>query len=383
LRRWHETISKLEFVAGTSDSGRLLKRMQSFPLITKWETPAQDQGEARLANGMRVSLRCYPADQFPCALLWHTGSAEHLARLQAIAEERGMELSENGLRKGRRFLKVETEADIYEHLGLPYMPPEVRENAGEFEQVAAGENFDDLLRIEHIQGMTHCHTVYSDGKDSIEAMARAAEKMGMKYITITDHSPAAHYAGGLDVDRLKRQWAEIEEVQERVDVKLLRGTESDILADGALDYPDHILEQFDIIIASIHSRMKMDEEAMTKRLVNCMRKKQFKVWGHALGRLVLRRPPLVCNVEAVLDAVAESRAAIEVNGDPYRLDMAPEWIRKARLRGIPFIVSVDAHSTGALNYISFGVEMARRGGLRKQEVLNTRPVSEFAAAVKP
>jgi DNA polymerase (family 10) len=214
-------------------------------------------------------------------------------------------------------------------------------------------------------------------------MAQAADQMGMKYMTCTDHSPTANYAGGLTLDELKKQWEEIERVQEKVKVKLLRGTESDILADGSLDYPDEILEQFDVIIASVHSRMKMDEEQMTTRIINCMKKPHFKIWGHALGRLLLRREPFKCRVEDILDVVAESKAAIEINGDPHRLDMAPEWLREARKRKIRFVISTDAHSTSNLHNLRFGVHMARRAGIRKQEVLNTLPLESFSKAVKP
>jgi DNA polymerase (family 10) len=231
--------------------------------------------------------------------------------------------------------------------------------------------------------MVHCHTTYSDGKHTLEQMVRAAEAMGMKYITITDHSPTAFYAGGVKLDRLKRQWAEIDEVQEKVKIKILRGTESDIVADGRLDYPDKILEKFDVIVASIHSRYKMDAAKMTQRIVTAMRQPVFKIWGHALGRKLLTRPPFDCDVEQILDVIAASRAAIEVNGDPHRLDMEPRWIREARKRKIKFVISVDAHSTGAFQYLKYGVATARRGWLRKSEVLNTQGVAAFQKAVKP
>lgn len=383
LRRWQETVSCLDLVAATTDSAAAIRRFSKFPRVTTCEIVNENRAEARLADGVRVNFQCASEEDFPVAWLMDTGAPTHIERLNEIAESKGFTLSRDGLRKGKRLLNIEREEEVYQNLGLPYIPPELRENAGEFEQVERGETFDDLLRIEQIQGLTHCHTEYSDGKNTIEQMALAADLMDMKYMTITDHSPTAHYAGGVEIDRLKRQWDEIEQVQEKVKVRLLRGTESDILADGALDYPDHILDQFDIIIASVHSRMKMDEDQMTRRLVNCMRKQQFKIWGHALGRLLLRRDPFACRVEEILDAVAESRAAIEVNGDPHRLDMEPKWIREGRKRGIQFVISVDAHSTAALRYLEFGVRMARRGGLRKSEVLNTLPVDRFIDAVKP
>jgi DNA polymerase (family 10) len=266
---------------------------------------------------------------------------------------------------------------------MQFIPPELREDVGEIEAALTGKLPEDLIALEDIQGMVHCHTTYSDGVNSVAEMAQAADAMGMKYLTITDHSPTAFYAGGVKPDRLKQQWDEIDEVQETVKVRLLKGTESDILADGSLDYPDNILEKFDVIVASIHSRYKMNGEQMTKRILKAMRQPVFKIWGHALGRLIERRPPFECDVEKILDAIAESRAAVEINGDPYRLDLEPRWVREARKRKIRFVVSVDAHSTGALNNVRYGVSIARRGWVRKSEVLNTRGVKQFMTAVRP
>lgn len=383
IRRWKETVRNINVVATCKDSDYAVEALESFPLVTHSERPADDRAIVRLASGMKVYLRVSQEDAFSAAWLFETGSKEHVDVLKELAHQRGLTLTPTGLKKGNSVVKVASEADIYKQLGLPFMPPEVRERVEDIEAALQGTTFDDLITIDDIQGMTHCHTIYSDGKHTVEQMARAAEKLGMKYITITDHSPAAHYAGGLEIDRLKRQWAEIEAVQEKVNVRIFRGTESDILEDGALDYPDAILDSFDVIIASVHSRMKMDSKQMTRRIVNCMKRRQFKIWGHALGRLLLRREPFQCDVEEILDVVAESNAAIEVNGDPYRLDMEPRWIHEARKRKIPFVISVDAHSTGALNYIEYGVHIARRGGLRKNEILNTLPPEEFARRVRP
>jgi DNA polymerase (family 10) len=266
---------------------------------------------------------------------------------------------------------------------MQYVPPELREDLGEIEAAQRKKIPEDLITSEDIRGMVHCHTIYSDGKHSVEQMVAAAEAMGMKYITITDHSPTAFYAGGVKIDRLQRQWEEIDEVQQQTKIKILKGTESDIIADGSLDYPDWILEQFDVIVASIHARYKMDSTKMTQRIVKAMREPVFKIWGHALGRLIQKRPPFDCDVEKILDVIAESRAAVEINGDPYRLDMAPEWLRAARKRKIKFVISVDAHSTGALNNVKFGVGIARRAWIRKGEVLNTLGVKAFQKAVGP
>jgi DNA polymerase (family 10) len=265
---------------------------------------------------------------------------------------------------------------------LKYIAPELRENQGEIEAAADG-SLPNAVITEDIQGMVHCHTTYSDGQNSVEEMARAAEAMGMQYITFTDHSPTASYAGGVKIDRLRAQWEEIDRVQERVRIKLLKGTESDILEDGLLDYPDYILEKFDVIIASIHTRHKMNADQMTNRLLRALRLPLFKIWGHPLGRLIESRPPFECRMDEVLDAVATSSAAIEVNGDPRRLDLEPRWIRAARQRGIKFVVSTDAHSIRNLENLPYGVAMARRGWLSRDDILNTLPVKEFMEAVRP
>src|SRR3981081_1194977 len=272
---------------------------------------------------------------------------------------------------------------MYKKLGMQFVPPELREDQGEIEAALKHDLPEDLITTEDIRGMVHCHTKYSDGKHSVEEMVYAAESMGMKYITITDHSPTAFYAGGVKIDRLQRQWEEIDRVQEQTKVRILKGTESDITQDGSLDYPDWILEQFDVIVASIHSRYKMDEDKMTQRVTAAMRQPVFKIWGHALGCLIQRRPPFDCRVEEILDVIAESRAAIEINGDPYRLDMETRWPVEARKRKIKFVVSVDAHSTGALNNIKFGVGIARRAWIGRRDVLNTLGVKAFQKAVRP
>lgn len=246
-----------------------------------------------------------------------------------------------------------------------------------------------LVTIDDIRGFTHCHSTWSDGKNTIEEMARAAAARGAKFITITDHSKNAFYAGGLDVDRLREQGDEIAEVQERLDeegigIRLLRGTEADILADGQIDFPDGILEQLDVVIASIHNRYKQDEEKMTQRVLRAMRWPGFKIWGHPLGRLVPSRPPIPLRVEEVLDAIAEAgNGAIEINGDPYRMDLEPKWAARARERGLKFVLSVDAHSTGNLDFLRTAVALARRAGIEEAEVLNARPPTAFLRAVKP
>lgn len=385
-RRWKETVSTIRVVACASESHeRLVTHFLRFPSITDIEARTRTSAAVRLIEGATVSLAVAAETEYWNLLHYETGSKSHLKELESVAEQEGIKLTPTRLKRigKRKDLKVESEADIYRHLNMQYVPPELREEKAEIAQALAHSIPDDLIAIEDIKGMVHCHSTYSDGRNSIEEMARAAEALGMSYITITDHSPTAHYAGGLSLERLKSQWDEISRVQEKVSIKLLRGTESDILRDGALDYPDSILEKFDIIIASIHQRYKLNEDEMTRRVLNAMKNPLFKIWGHPLGRLVQRRPPIDVHMGKVLDMVAECGAAIEISGDPHRLDLEPRWTREARKRNIKFVISTDAHSISDLQNLKFGIGLARRAAVRRREVLNTLGVRAFQKAVRP
>jgi DNA polymerase (family 10) len=374
VRRWKETVGTLRLVAEAAVPEAALEAFVHAQPLGRVERIRRECLRGRLSDGVALELCVVPPAIFASTLLRQTGARAHVQRLEARAAEAGWELAS---------AVAPDEATLYHRLGLPEIPPELREDAGEFQAAARGDDFHDLVTSADIAGMVHCHTTHSDGRATIEEMARAAEALGMSYLTITDHSPLAAYAGGLSRDRLCEQQREIALVQERVAIRLLRGTESDVLVDGALDYDEETLRGLEVIIGSVHNRFHLDEDQMTARLVRAMRLPVFKIWGHPLGRLILRRDPLACRMDEVLDAIASSRAAIEINGDPYRLDLPPEHVREARRRGIRFVISTDAHSVGDLENLAYGVAMARRGGVRKSEVLNTLPTEEFRAAVRP
>lgn len=382
LRRRHETVTRLGVVATGASARAAIERFHAFPSFESVDPPAARGATARLADGFPVELTWAPREEYASTLLVRTGSEAHVRRLDR-ARASAPRTAEEPAAPIRADPGPDDEAAVYARLGWPFFPPEVREDEGEIEAALAGDRFQDLVTADDIRGMVHCHTRYSDGRHTVLEMARAAEALGMEYITITDHSPTAAYAGGLGIDRLERQWEEIARAQEKVRLRILRGTESDILKDGSLDYPDHVLEKFDVIVASIHERHRMSEEEMTQRLLRALSLPVFKIWGHARGRLIGRRPPFDCRMEEVLDAAARSRAAIEVNGDPHRLDMEPRFLRAARERGLRFVISVDAHSTGELGNLRYGVDIARRGWVRKGEVLNALPPDDFARAVRP
>jgi DNA polymerase (family 10) len=374
LRRFTETVDRLVVVLASRRPERALDRALASPLLVSRGVREGLTARATLVTGLPLELRVAPPERWAAALLAATGSDAHRQALEPLARQRGVDLDD---------AVGDDEAQLYRRLGLPYIPPELREGDGEVEAARAGALPSDLVSVDDVRGLVHCHTDYSDGRHTVLQMAQAAEALGVGYLTITDHSPTAFYANGLAADRLRAQWDEIARAQESVSVRLLRGTESDILADGALDYPDAILEQLDVIIASVHARHRMDTDRMTERIIRAMRHPCFKIWGHALGRLIQSRPPIEARVEEILDVIAESRAAIEINGDPHRLDLEPRWVRAARRRGISFVISTDAHATGELHNVRYGVAMARRGWVRRSEVLNTLEVDAFARAVAP
>lgn len=377
VRRSCEIIDHLAYAVASDHRDAVVERLRTFALVTSID--AGDTVDRRapivayLAGGLRAEVHVAPRTHLGWAQVIATGSSEHVARLRERAAARSMNLD---------ILEAADEALVYRALGLPLLPPEVRDGSDEIAAALAGDDFHDLVTLDDVTCAFHCHTTYSDGKATIAEMVRAAAELGFDAITITDHSAAAGYAGGLDADRLRAQLAEIAALT-APEARVLRGTEADILADGTLDVPPELVGDLDVIIASVHQRYQLDVDGMTARLVAAMRKPCFKIWGHALGRLVLRRDPIEVRLDDVLDAIAESPAAIEINGDPYRLDLEPVHARAAARRGIKFVLSCDAHSTRALEATRFAVAMARRARIRRRDVLNALPPDELISAIRP
>jgi DNA polymerase (family 10) len=374
VRRWKELVTTIRLVAAAERPEGVIDAFLDSAAVGEVEGREPGRVRFRLPSGPAGDLLVVPPGRWGAALVCQTGARAHVAELERRAQQRGWSLAD---------VDAESEAAVYARLGLSEIPPELREAeaAADWDDPAA--DFSQLLATADVRGFVHCHTTASDGRNDLREMAGAARERGMEYLTITDHSPSASYAGGLSPERLAAQTAEIAALRPALGIDLLAGTESDIRADGLLDYPDAVLSGLDIIIASIHNRFKMDGPEMTRRLVTAMSQPVFKIWGHGLGRLLLRRDPIACDVEAVLEAARAGRAAIEINGDPHRLDLAPHWLRQARRRGLKFVVSVDAHSVRDYDYLDFAVHLARRAGIRKSEVLNTLPAAPFRAAVRP
>ena len=377
-RRWCEVVDRLAFAVAGDRRDAIADRLASFALVTSVDRASREDAApgaplvAFLVGGMRAEVHVVPRARLGWAQVAATGSPEHVAQLRARAAERGIDLDR---------LEAGGEPLVYTALGLPWIPPELRDGTDEIAAALAGDRFDDLITLDDLTCAFHCHTVYSDGKHTVSQMAQAAAELGFEGITITDHSAAAGYANGLDLARLREQSAEIAGLAPAA--RILHGTEADILADGTIDVPREALHELDLVIASVHQRYGLDEDGNTARLVAAMRQPFFKIWGHALGRLVLRRDPIAVRLDEVLDAVAGSRAAIEINGDPHRLDLDPENARLAAARGIKFVLSCDAHSTRALEMTRYAVAMARRARIRKRDVLNALPVDELLRVIRP
>jgi DNA polymerase (family 10) len=378
-RRAQELIDGLDLVIATRQPDELRAHLRRHPLALDLQTatgesPTTGEGEGDqlvLVSGVRVAVHLCEPERLGTQLVHATSADSHWQALERHAHARGVDLAA---------VKARSEAELYATLALPELPAELREG-----EEPLAQPLGRLITVADVRGAVHCHTTYSDGKDTVATMAQAALSLGLAYLTITDHSPTAHYAGGLTLDRLRAQWDEIDEVQARVGtrLRLLKGTEADILADGALDWPDEVLERLDVIIASVHQRYKLDEDAVTRRLVRALETPIFKIWGHPLGRLVGKRPPIACRIDEVLAAAARTRTAIEINGDPHRLDLEPALVRRARALGCRFVVSTDAHSARNLAYVHTAVDMARRGRLGPADVLNCLPTEAFLAAVRP
>jgi DNA polymerase (family 10) len=325
-----------------------------------------------------------PDGDFATALHHFTGSKAHHIRLRGLAQDKGYKLSEWGLHQGEHKVPIAEEAEIYTTLGLQPVPPELREDQGEIEAALAHTLPTDLLTLQDIVGNVHAHSTWSDGRNSLEEMALAARALGFKYFTVTEHSQTSGYAGGLKEDALRRQWDEIDAVNEKVKgITLLKGVESDILADGSLDYPDALLEQLDVVIGSIHQRYGQDEDAMTQRVLNAFDNPNLMIWGHPTGRLINKREPAPMRMEELLDKAAKKGVTVEVNGSAERLDLKPEHIRLALARGLKLVASTDAHEVAELSgHLPLAVGTARKGWARKGDVLNTLGATAFLKAIR-
>ncbi len=372
LRRGREVVRNVNIVASSRSEAKLAEAFRAFPEV-EVPVPGDSGTTVRFLDGLPADLRVVPPEEFAAALLCFTGSPAHTAALRARAEERGWRLDEHGLFDGRgRRVSAETEAALYEALSLSYVEPELREGDGEIEAAAAGR-LPALVSREDLRGVFHVHTDASDGRDDLETMVRAAHDAGYSYVAITDHSQSAGYAGGLTIDRMRAQGEEIRALRRRLpDIRIFHGTEADILADGSIDYGDDFLGELDLVVASVHSRFGLTREEQTARLIRAVRNPRVAILGHPTGRLLLSREGVTADMEAVVAAAAESGCALEINGSPQRMDLDWRLVRRSVERGGLLAIDPDAHSTRELDYVPYGVAMARKGWAEPAHALNAR-----------
>lgn len=382
LRRWRETVKDLDLLADSDEPESVMARFVGAPGVARVTGHGKTKSSIVLASGLAADLRVVPAESFGAALMYFTGSKEHNTHLRGRAKKMGMRLNEYGLYKDDDLetpLPCPTEEAIYKTLGLPWIEPELREDRGEIEAAERGE-LPNLIRREDMRGLLHCHSQWSDGADTIEDMAQSAKDAGFEYFGICDHSQTAAYAGGLKPEGVFEQHKEIDKLNQKLQgMVVLKGIESDILGDGALDYDDEVLASFDFVVASVHSRMKMPRDEMTRRVVAAVEHPRTCILGHMTGRLLLKRDPFDIDLDAVFEAAARNRVAIEINAHPARLDLDWSFVRQAKRAGCVFAINPDAHNTGEIAHVRYGVGVARKGWLEAGDVINTKTLAEFRA----
>lgn len=391
LRRRKETIGDIDILVGADekDSPGIFDAFVNHDLVVEVLGRGDTKSSIRTEEGRQIDLRIVKIEQFPAALMYFTGSKEHNVGMRQRARARSMSLNEYGLFRltgsGEtdfdQPVKYTSEVDIYKKLDLHFVPPELRENWGELDYFETHESMP-LVEGTDVQGVVHAHSRWSDGKYSIEEMARASLEKGYTYLGISDHSKTAAYAGGLTVDEVKKQWEEIDLLNEKlseegVDFTIFKGIESDILSDGSLDYPDEILEGFDFVIASVHSTLDMPLDTMMERFMRAIEHPATRMIGHPTGRLLLRRDESKLDLNRLIEWAVEHDTVIEINANPWRLDLDWRYGSKARESGLLTSVNPDAHTIEGIDDIRYGVMIARKAQFEKERVVNTYSAKKF------
>lgn len=383
LRRKRETVKDIDIVASAKDSAPILEAFTQHSSVIRITGHGETKASIVLSNGLNADLRVVSDQEFPFAVHYFTGSKDHNTLMRARAKDRGLRMNEYGYFKedGTR-IGCKDEAEIFSTLGLDEIPPELREGLQEIEW-AESKSIPKLIDTGDLAGTLHCHTTASDGTASLAEMAAAAEALGYEYLGIGDHSKAAAYAGGLDEKRLSKQIEEIDAFNKKCGgIRLLKGSEVDILKDGALDFAEEVLAELDYAVASVHSLFSLDAESMTKRLIRAVESPGISFLGHMTGRLLLRREEFAFDMKKVLDATERNGKWIEINANPMRLDLDWRTCLQIRDRGILFVINPDAHTTGGIADNRYGVQTARKAGLTREHVANTRSLKDFLALLK-
>lgn len=375
LRRMRETVANIDIIASADDGAGVIEGFIALDFTKEVLRRTDNSARVLTQTGVQTDLLVVEPNSYASALQNLTGSRSHNARIREIAAAKDFETSLAGIRNGTEHFSSEEE--IYESLGLGYIPPELREDRGEIEAALAGE-LPALLAIEDLRGDLHAHSTWSDGASTIRQMADKAASLGYEYIAITDHSPSSRIAHGLNIKRLWQKKEEVEKINsEGGAIRVLMGSEVDILPDGSLDYPDEVLRELDFVVASVHGSFLMEEEKMTRRICGALENPNVDALGHPTGRLIGQREPYKVDIDAVIETARDHDKALEVNSSRKRLDLKDTHARKAVEAGVKIIVSTDAHRAQHLERIIFGVGTARRGWVKKTDVVNTYGLSEL------
>ncbi|MDI6737169.1 MAG: DNA polymerase/3'-5' exonuclease PolX [Nanoarchaeota archaeon] len=382
LRRMRDTVKDIDILAVSSKPLEVIQIFVSLPFVKSVIAKGETKSSVLLSNSMQADLRVVPLKSFGAAMQYFTGSKDHNIELRKIAIAKGLKLSEYGLFRKERQVAGKTEEEVYNALGLSYIEPELRENTGEIEAALKGK-LPLLVSVADIKGDLHCHSAYSDGDNTIEEMALAAKKRGYEYICISDHSKSEHIANGLSEQMLFKKIEEVKRVNKKLKgIRVLCGSEVNILEDGSLDYSDEILKKLDVVVASVHSKFRMPKEEITARLVKAISNPYVHILGHPTSRHFGKREEMGIDMEALMNAAKKYNVALEINSAPARMDLRDAYVKKAVEKGVKISVNTDAHSTDELKFMEYGIGVARRGWCSKNDVINTYSLKEFMKFLK-
>ncbi len=381
LRRRRETIGDIDILVTVKDTGEshldVIAHFTNYGEVLNVIAKGDTKSSVKLQSGINVDLRVVAQESFGAALNYFTGSKEHNIRLRTLAIRKNLKLNEYGLMKGKKMVAGKSEKEVFEALGLPYIEPELRKNDGEIEYALKHKKMPKLVNLKDLKADLHTHSEYSDGENTIEEMAESFVSLGYKYFAVTDHSSVMGVTGGMGSKDIKKQWKEIDSLNKRLPIKILKGCEVDILKDGSLDFSDDILKGLDITIISAHLFSRLDEDSQTERLIRAIENPYSNILGHPTGRLLNRRPEMKFDMNKIIDACVANKVALEINCNPSRLDLVDKYVRIAKEKGAKFVLSTDAHNTNQTKFMELGIGIARRGWLEKRDVLNTGTLKEF------
>ncbi len=392
IRRRRETVGDIDILVASSKPDAVTKRFLALPFIAHVYGHGSTKTNVRLTNGLDVDLRVVPKKSWGAALNYFTGSKEHNVALRERAMKYGWKLNEYGLFSGTKMIAGKTEEEVYKKLGLAFIEPELREMTGEIGaaglfQTKSGTDLPDLIGYDDLRGDLQVQTNWTDGEDSIEEMAMAADRAGLEYIAITDHTVSLAMTGGLDEKKLARQIQEIKQVDAKLRKKKIRctvlaGAEVNIMKDGSLDLADAMLAKLDVVGAAVHSHFRLSRKEQTARLIRAMENPHVDIIFHLTGRRINKREPIDLDIDAIIAAAKRTRTILEINASPERLDIRDEYIRKCVAAGVKMTIDSDAHAADHFRFLEYGIAQARRGWAEKKDVINTRPLKEFLQLLK-